>query len=100
MMSSSLLFSRLVSRVSRLPVQSFNVPRKTFITITVHNDPHNILTEREQKEEYEQAEFDVAEFGSDPYPYWRKVIGEILNQSYLFLRQQSSISVSQLSASK
>lgn len=36
-------------------------------------DDNDRPTEKEEKEEIEDAEFDVAEFGSDPYPYYRKV---------------------------
>ena len=71
-MSSPILFSRLISRMSRLPTQPFFVPKQNFISITVQDDLVR-LSEREQKEDYEQAEIDVSEFGSDPYPFWRKV---------------------------
>ena len=71
-MSNPILFSRLISRISRLPTQPFFVPRQNFISITVDNEFVK-QSEKQQKEEYEQAEVDVSEFGSDPYPFWRKV---------------------------
>ena len=71
-MSSPILFSRLISRISRLPTQPFFVPRQNFISITVDNEFVK-QSEKQLKEENEQAEVDVSEFGSDPYPFWRKV---------------------------
>ena len=80
-MSKSTLFARLALRAAqlpacpsypRLPVTSMYTSKQNFISVVMYDD-NDRPTEKEEKEEIEDAEFDVAEFGSDPYPYYRKV---------------------------
>ena len=81
MMSRATLFARLASRAAQLPacvlstplpVTSLYICKQNFISVIMYDD-NDRASEKEEKEEMEDAEFDVAEFGSDPYPYYRKV---------------------------
>ena len=90
-MATSLILSRLLSRANGLQMRSGPkilfavVPRRNFIIITVDEDEPRRLDRNpnypaiapipswQKKEEDEETEFDVGEFGSDPYPYYRKV---------------------------
>lgn len=53
-------------------MNAFYLAKQNFITVTVF-DEDDRPSEKEEKDEAENAEFDVTEFGSDPYPYYRKV---------------------------
>lgn len=98
-MAGPLLFMRSMLRVCsrrplQLPSQLFVVPKQNYYIVVGAEDPEDgandsdddeecdfLMDERDRGDEKDAVDYEVIEFASDPYPFYRKVINNAIDNS-------------------